>query len=74
MYGDDPLHLIAEIKGYRREEAKVKRATMEIYWVPGVNTLGSYGRWAFGEFTNINETEAGFDELVRGFLLEDAAE
>ncbi len=48
---DDLLHLIVEIKGYRREDAKEKKATMETYWVPGVNNLGTYGRWAFAEFT-----------------------
>ena len=71
---DDPLHLIVEIKGYRGEDAKVKKATMETYWVPGVNALGTFGRWAFAEFTDVYEFEAGFDALVRGFLLEDAAE
>jgi hypothetical protein len=40
---DDPLHLIVEIKGYRREDAKEKKTTMETYWVPGVNNLGNYG-------------------------------
>ena len=74
MHGDDPLHVIIEIKGYRGEDARVKRATMETYRVPEVNTLGSFGRWALAEFTNIYEIEAGFDKLVRGFLLEDAAE
>ena len=71
---DDPLHLIVEIKGYRGEDAKVKKGTMETYWVPGVNALGTFGRWAFAEFTDVYEIEAGFDALVRGFLLEDAAE
>ncbi|MCG8478238.1 MAG: restriction endonuclease, partial [Spirochaetales bacterium] len=56
----DPLHLIVEIKGYRREDAKDKRSTMETYWVPGVNNLGSYGRWAFAEFTDIWEMERDF--------------
>ena len=37
---DDPLHLIVEIKGYRREDAKEKKATMDTYWVPGVNNQG----------------------------------
>ena len=37
----DPLHLVVEIKGYRREDAKEKKATMDTYWVPGVNHLGS---------------------------------
>ena len=34
---DDLLHLVVEIKGYRREDAKEKKSTMETYWVPGVN-------------------------------------
>ena len=36
---DDLLHLVVEIKGYRREDAKEKKSTMETYWVPGVNNL-----------------------------------
>src|ERR1700730_16995798 len=30
---DDPLHLVVEIKGYRREDAKEKKSTMDTYWV-----------------------------------------
>ncbi len=56
----DPLHLIAEIKGYRREDAKEKKSTMETYWVPGVNNLNQYGRWAFAEFTEVYQIEADF--------------
>jgi len=61
---DDLLHLIVEIKGYRREDAKEKKATMETYWVPGVNNLGSYGRWAFAEFTEVYQIEADFAKKV----------
>ena len=61
---DDPLHLIVEIKGYRREDAKVKKTTMETYWVPGVNNHGQYGRWAFVEFTEVYQIEADFEALV----------
>ncbi len=61
---DDPLHLIVEIKGYRREDAKEKKSTMETYWVPGVNHLCSYGRWAFAEFTEIYQIEADFEQKV----------
>jgi type III restriction enzyme len=61
---DDPLHLIVEIKGYRREDAKEKKATMETYWVPGVNNLGTYGRWAFAEFTEVYQIEADFKAKV----------
>ena len=63
---DDPLHLVIEIKGYRREDAKDKKATMETYWVPGVNNLGSYGRWAFAEFCDVWQIEADFEAKVEG--------
>ncbi len=61
---EDPLHLIVEIKGYRREDAKEKKTTMEVYWVPGVNRLGTYGRWAFAEFTEVYEIQTDFEERV----------
>jgi type III restriction enzyme len=61
---DDPLHLIVEIKGYRGEDAKDKKATMDAYWVPGVNNNGNYGRWAFAEFTDVYEMQMDFKEKV----------
>lgn len=61
---DDLLHLIVEIKGYRREDAKEKKATMETYWVPGVNNSGKYGRWAFAEFTEVYQIESDFAAKV----------
>lgn len=61
---DDLLHLIVEIKGYRREDAKAKKSTMDTYWIPGVNNLGSYGRWAFAEFTEVYQIEADFEAKV----------
>ena len=61
---DDPLNLIVEIKGFRREDAKVKKLTMDTYWVPGVNNLGNYGRWAFAEFTDVYEMQADFKKKV----------
>lgn len=57
---DDLLNLVVEIKGYRREDAKEKKSTMENYWVPGVNRLGTYGRWAFAEFTDVFEMASDF--------------
>ena len=39
---DDLLNLVVEIKGYRREDAKEKKSTMDTYWVPGVNNLGTH--------------------------------
>ena len=61
---DDLLRLIVEIKGYRREDAKEKKSTMETYWVPGVNHLGTHGRWAFAEFTEVYQIEADFKAKV----------
>ena len=64
-HGDkDLLHLIVEIKGYRREDANEKKATMETYWVPGVNNLKTYGRWAFAEFTDVWEMEDDFAQKI----------
>ena len=65
---DDPLHLVVEIKGFRREDAKDKKAAMETYWVPGVNRLKSYGRWDFAEFTDIYEIDSGFNKLVESAM------
>jgi type III restriction enzyme len=59
-----PLHLVVEIKGYRREDAKEKKSAMETYWLPGVNNLGTYGRWAFAEFREVYEIEADFKAKV----------
>ena len=66
---DDLLNLIVEIKGYRGEDAKDKKATMDTYWVPGVNHHRDYGRWAFAEFTDVSGMEAAFDRLVEGFRI-----
>ena len=61
---EDLLHLIVEIKGYRGEDAKEKKSTMETYWVPGVNNLKKHGRWAFVEFCDLYEIETDFAAKV----------
>ena len=63
---DDPLQLVVEIKGFRGEDAKVKKETMDTYWIPGVNHLGTYGRWAFAEFTEVYQIEADFKNKIAG--------
>lgn len=62
---DDPLHLVVEIKGYRGEDAKDKKNTMDTYWVPGVNYGGQFGRWAFAEFTDVHEMQDDFEAEVQ---------
>ena len=61
---EDPLHLIVEIKGFRGEDARAKKETMETCWIPGVNHLGTHGRWAFAEFTDVWQIEADFATKV----------
>ena len=60
----DPLNLIVEIKGYCGEDAKDKAATMQTYWVPGVNRHAQYGRWAFAEFTDVYAMQTDFAAKV----------
>ena len=62
---DDLLHLVVEIKGYRREDSKEKKSTMENYWVPGVNNNGQYGRWGFAEFTDVYQIGSDFEARVK---------
>ena len=77
---DDLLHLVIEVKGYRGEDARDKKAAMETCWVPGVNRHGGYGRWAFAELRDVytmrDDLEAGsgiqdeFEGVVGPFLRE----
>ncbi|MDQ2775908.1 MAG: DEAD/DEAH box helicase family protein [Acidobacteriota bacterium] len=60
----DLLRLVVEIKGYRREDAKDKKSTMDTYWVKGVNHLGTYGRWGFLELTEVHKIESDFSARV----------
>jgi type III restriction enzyme len=64
----DPLHLIVEIKGYRRIDAQNKRQAMETHWVPAVNNHGGFGRWAFLEIGDVHRAE----EMIRTFVARSA--
>jgi type III restriction enzyme len=61
---DDLLNLVLETKGYRKGDAQLKAETMKTLWVPGVNNLGTFGRWVFAEFTDVFEIEASFAKLI----------
>ena len=52
------------VRLYRGEAAVEKMSNMDTYWVPGVNHLGQYARWAFAEFTEVYQIEAGFKTKV----------
>lgn len=62
----EPLNLILETKGYRGGDAQLKAETMKTLWVPGVNNLETYGRWAFEEFRDVFAIQETFDKLVDG--------
>jgi hypothetical protein len=36
---------------------------------PGVNHLGTYGRWAFAEFTEVFEIESEFNKMIERVVI-----
>lgn len=69
----EPLNLVLELTGWRRGDKQLKASTMRELWVPGVNALGAYGRWAFAEFAAEYAVEAEFAALVEQFVTQQAA-
>jgi type III restriction enzyme len=65
---DDLLNLVVEVKGYRGEDAKEKKLTMDTLWIPGVNNLGSMGRWAFLELRSMYAMATDFGALITAEL------
>ncbi|MEA2984713.1 MAG: type restriction enzyme, partial [Alphaproteobacteria bacterium] len=61
---DDPLHLIVEVKGLRDNQDTAKADDATALWLPAVNNLGRFGRWAFVEIDSDNIYEA--EAVVRG--------
>ena len=47
---EDPLNVIVEVKGIKKTQTLLKKQTVEEQWIPGVNSLGTYGRWTFAQF------------------------
>jgi len=46
---ETPTTLVLEVKGFRGHDAMLKAETMRNKWIPAVNRLCTYGRWAFAE-------------------------
>jgi hypothetical protein len=68
----DPTPIINELRRFvdqwrdlPMEDAKEKKNTMDIYWILGVNNSGTFGRWAFAEFTKIYQIETDFAARVK---------
>ena len=58
---DDLLRVVVELNGFRRESVKEKASAMQDYWIPGVNSLGTFGRWTFLELGSAFQMEDGFE-------------
>ena len=63
--GGDPLNLILEVKGYRSEDDKLKQQFTRTRWIPGVNRLERYGRWAFAELRDPFAMEEELARIIR---------
>lgn len=48
----------------RRDSARKAAETARDLWVPGVNALGGFGRWAYAEFTDWTVMDEDFAVLV----------
>ena len=64
----EPLSLVLEVKGIKDEADKAKAQTTRELWVPGVNALGGFGRWAFAEFRDWAVMDEDFAALVDQLL------
>ena len=67
-----PLNLIVEIKGFRGQDAKEKANTIRTCWVPGINNLGKFGRWAFAEFRSVFNIDPDFDKFIQSAIADNA--
>jgi type III restriction enzyme len=63
----DLLNLVLEVSGQRKKEKEAKVQTARTLWVPGVNNLGTFGRWAFLEIdgSNLHKTKQEIRKLLK---------
>ncbi len=64
----DLLNLLLEVSGQKKREKDAKVQTAKTLWVPGVNNLGTFGRWAFLEIDggNLHKTKQEIRKLLKG--------
>ena len=63
----DPLNLILEVSGQKKKEKEAKVQTAKTMWLPAVNNLGDFGRWAFLEIdgSNLHKTKQEIHKLLK---------
>jgi len=62
---DDLLNLIVEVSGQDLESKKTKVAAARTLWVPAVNNLGEFGRWAFIEIGDPSAVQGSIRDFIR---------
>jgi type III restriction enzyme len=64
----DLLNLVLEVSGQKKKEKDAKVQTVKTLWVPGVNNLGTFGRWTFLEIdgSNLHKTKQEMRKLLAG--------
>lgn len=62
----DLLNVVLEVSGQKKKEKDAKVQTAKTMWVPGVNNLGTFGRWAFLEIdgSNLHKTKQEIRKLL----------
>nr|WP_289993670.1 DEAD/DEAH box helicase family protein [Aquibium sp. ELW1220] len=70
--GEPPLTLVIEVKGFRGHDAMLKAEAIRNKWVPAVNRLGAYGRWAFEELRSVNDFRVELDRVIADLRVEKA--
>jgi len=76
MLDKSKLNLLVEVTGKKDDKKKMKVKTARDLWVPAINNIGKYGRWAILEVQDIHETQnliragmaKGFDNLTPDHL------
>ncbi len=63
---EDLLNLVLEVSGQRKKEKDAKVQTAKTMWVPAVNNLSTFGRWAFLEIdgSNLHKTKQEIRKLL----------
>ena len=69
----EPVTLILEVKGFRGDDAMLKAATTRDKWIPAINRLGSYGRWAFAEMRDPFTMAEELDAIIKATLTTEPA-
>nr|WP_020469370.1 hypothetical protein [Zavarzinella formosa] len=61
------LNLVLEVSGQKKKEKDAKVQTALTMWVPGVNNLRTFGRWAFLEIdgSNLHKSKQEIRKLLK---------